>query len=155
MKRFTNFWRRRLAGTCIVAVAGLFLVNGEEPLKGGRFTLIGTTTAGGGRAGGGVFAVDGVAGQTSTAASSGGNFQVTGGLVGVVVIPGEVAITVETTADGMARLSWPSTAVGFQLEFAAQLGPQPDWKPVLPAPTGNVFSTPMNQPYRFFRLHKP
>jgi hypothetical protein len=38
------------------------------------------------------------------------------------------------------------------LEFTSELTPQPDWKPVEPAPSGNVFTTSMTQTPRFFRL---
>lgn len=153
MIRFTRTWRRPLA--VAFAGAGLLLLGAEEPLKGGKFILTGTTTGGGGRAGGGNFSVNAAVGQPSTTSSQGGNYQLTGGLLGVVVVPGEVVITVERTEEGSTRLTWPSTAVGFQLQSASQLGPQPDWKPVEPAPPGNVFLTPTDQPLRFFRLRKP
>lgn len=126
-----------------------------QSLTGGSFSLTGGTTAGGGRGAGGAYALEGSAGQTTTDTSSGGTYQVTGGLLGVVIVPGEVTVTIETTADGQARLTWPSTAVGFQLQFTGQLGASPDWKAVEPPPTGNAFITPMDQPLRFFRLHKP
>jgi hypothetical protein len=154
-----HFRRRMTLGRLLWTAAACALAGGipslSQSLSGGSFRLTGGTTAGGGHGAGGSYSLEGSAGQTATETSSGGTFQLTGGLLGVVIVPGEVTVTIETTADGQARLTWPSTAVGFQLQFSGHLGSSPNWKAVEPAPTGNVFLTPMDQPLRFFRLHKP
>lgn len=140
-----------------LALAAVWLLQSAdaEPLRGGTFQLIGTTTGGSVRAGGGGFQVEGAVGQPDTGTSRGGPFTVTGGILGVVIVPGDVALRVEKTEDGQAKLSWTAEAAGFQLQFATTLGTAPDWKPVEPVPDGNIFITPADQPLRFFRLHKP
>ena len=90
------------------ALAGL-LPSLAQSLTGGSFSLTGGTTGGGGSGSGGAYTLQGTAGQTTTETSSGGTYQVTGGLLGVVIVPGDVTVTIETTADGQARLTWPST----------------------------------------------
>jgi len=147
-------WVRLVLAPGLLAFASLVSL-AAGTLQGGSFTLTATPTGGGGRVGSAAYTVEGAVGQMATGKSNGGSYQLSGGILGVVVVPGEVTVTVETTGDGQARLTWPANAVGFQLQFAEQLGPSPDWKTVLPAPTGNTFVTPMDQPLRFFRLHKP
>lgn len=125
------------------------------PLTGDGFTLTGTVSGGGGRISGAPYVLQGSIAQVSTDSSSGGPYQLSGGLFGVVVVPGEVKLTVERMPDGQTRLSWPADAAGFVLQFRSQLGTGPDWQPVVPAPTGNTFLTPTDQPLRLFRLHRP
>lgn len=126
-----------------------------EPLGGGGYSLNGGPVTGGGQSGGGTFAVAGAAGQTSVAVSKGGTFTVTGGLVGVTVVPGDVTLELTITDDGNAKLTWSGNATGYVLEFSPTVGEFANWQPVTPAPTGNTFTTPFNQPLRFFRLRKP
>jgi len=126
-----------------------------EPLGGGRFTLNGRPVTGGGQSGGGTFAVAGAAGETAFGPLSGGAFQVTGGLIGVAVVPDDVTPELVLTDDGNARLEWSADAAGYVLQFSPTLGPTANWQPVSPTPTGNSFITPFNQSLRFFRLHKP
>ena len=149
----THFTRRcqLIAWAC----AGAVLLPAEaDPLTGGNFTLTGAVSGGGGRLSGAAYAVEGAVAQVSTDSASGGAYQLTGGLFGVVVVPGEVAVTIERMPDGQARLSWPADPAGFVLQFTSQLGVEPDWQPVVPAPTGNFFLTPTDQPLRLFRLHR-
>jgi hypothetical protein len=125
-----------------------------EPLGGGSYTLNGGPVTGGGQSGGGTFAVAGGAGETAVGPLSGGTFQVTGGLIGVAVVPGDVALEF-TTTDGQVTLSWPTDAVGYVLEFTSQVGELASWQPVTPAPAASRFTTPFDQPLRFFRLRRP
>lgn len=126
-----------------------------ESLGGGRFTLNGGPVTGGGQSGGGAFAVAGAAGNAPSAVSQGGTFTVAGGLVGVAVVPGDVTPELTLTDDGNARLTWSGDATGYVLQFSPALGAAANWQPVIPAPTGNSFTTPFSQSLRFFRLHKP
>jgi hypothetical protein len=126
-----------------------------EPLSGGRFSLNGGPVTGAGQSGGGTFAVAGAPGETATGPLSGGSFRVIGGLVGVAVVPGDFALTIDFTADGQARIGWPAEATGYVLEFTPSVGEFANWQPVTPAPAGNSHTTPHDQPLRFFRLNRP
>lgn len=125
-----------------------------EPSRGGNFALTGAVTSGGGRAAGTGFALEGSAGQPSVQSSTGGNYQLSGGLLGIIIVPGDVLLTIERLDNGEAKLSWPASATGFVLEFASQVSEPANWQPVEPAPTGNNFQTPVNQPLRFYRLSR-
>jgi hypothetical protein len=125
-----------------------------EPSRGGSFALTAAVTSGGGRAAGPGFALEGSAGQPSVQTSTGGNYQLSGGLLGVILVPGDVLLTIERLDTGEAKLSWPASATGYALEFATQLGEPAGWQPIVPAPVGNNFQTPLNQPLRFYRLHR-
>ncbi len=136
--------------------AGLLLLPlWAGPLTGDPFTVTGAVSGGGGRISGGGYSIQGAVAQTATDSSRGGPYQLSGGLFGVVIVPGEVRLTLERMPDGQTRLSWPADATGFVLQSRAQFGAGPDWQPVVPAPTGNSFITPTDQPLRLFRLHKP
>lgn len=125
-----------------------------ETLSGGSFTLEGGPVAGGGPAGGDPFGLDGSAGETATGALAGGTFEVTGGLLGMAVGPGEVALDF-TATDSQITLTWPADAAGYGLEFTPVIGDAANWQPVTPTPPANTYATPFNPPLRFFRLHKP
>lgn len=134
-----------------LAAAGL----SAEPLSGGRFSLVGgPVTGGGGRSDGGSFAVAGGTGETSPALLTGGTYQVTGGLIGVAVVPGEVTLNL-IVEGGLVTLMWPAETAGFVLETTPAVGEFADWQPVTPAPVGNTHAAPVDQPFRFFRLRKP
>jgi hypothetical protein len=116
---------------------------------------VGGVASGGGKASGGDFAVDAAAGQPATGPLSGGDFQVTGGLVAVTVVTGgDLALRLSAT-DSQVTLSWPADASAYVLEFSPAVGDAANWQPVTPAPAGNSFTTPFNQPLRFYRLRKP
>ena len=125
-----------------------------DPSRGGNFALTAAVTSGGGRAAGSGFALEGSAGQPSVQTSTGGNYQLSGGLLGIIIVPGDVLLTIERLDTGEAKLSWPASATGYVLEFASQISEPPNWQPVEPAPTGNNFQTPLDQPLRFYRLHR-
>lgn len=127
-------------------------------LRGGSYRLIGSPTGGGGRSDGGDFWVVGSILTPAQGVSKRGGFEVMGGLVGVYALPviaGEVPLLVDRTADGQALLSWPASAAGYQLEVSTALGPEAVWQAVSPAPEGNTYTTPYDQPARFYRLRKP
>ncbi len=125
-----------------------------EPSRGGSFALTAAVTSGGGRASGPGFALEGSAGQPSVQTSSGGNYQLSGGLLGIIIVPGDVLLTIERLDTGEAKLSWPASATGFVLQFASQISDPANWQPVDPAPSGNSFQTPFDQPLRFYRLSR-
>ncbi|MBN9693807.1 MAG: hypothetical protein J0M24_26500 [Verrucomicrobia bacterium] len=144
-----NFPVRAFSLAVILATASV-----AEPSRGGSFALTAAVTSGGGRAAGPGFALEGSAGQPSVQTSTGGNYQLSGGLLGVIIVPGDVLLTIEHLDTGEAKLTWPASATGYVLEFAAQLTEPAGWQPVVPAPVGNNFQTPLNQPLRFYRLHR-
>lgn len=151
--------QRRGEGVALALAFALWLAPGipgsADTLEGGRFSLSGTVTSGGGVAAGARFTLDGAIGQPDTETSRGGPFQLTGGLRGPVVIPGDAELQVELLAEGKALLTWPSEAAGFLLESATQLGQASDWSPVQPAPTNNTLVVPADGPLRFYRLRRP
>ncbi len=138
----------------ILLLTTLCLRTSAQPLGGGQFTLSGGPATGGGQSGGGTFAVAGAPGETATGPLIGGSFSVTGGLVGVAIVPGDFALEFSAN-DGQVTLTWPVDAAGYVLEFTPVIGEAADWQPVAPAPVGNTFTTPFNQPLRLFRLRKP
>jgi hypothetical protein len=148
--------------TFATALAGLTLAFGlfsagllsAQSIGGGQFTLRGGPVTGGGQSGGGVFAVAGAPADATSAPLKGGTFEVTGSLIGVAVVPGDVALEYVTT-EGQVTLTWPDDGVAYVLEFTSDFSEFAEWQPVIPAPTGTTFTTPFNQPLRFFRLRKP
>lgn len=140
---------------------GAFLVLGltaatlrAGPSVGGDFSLEGGLGFGGGSSGGGEFIVEADDDPISGFALSGGDFRIEGNLMGIAVVPGEVALSLIANGD-QATLTWPGSATDYVLEFTADIGNLADWRPVDPAPVGTAYTTPFNQPLRFFRLRKP
>lgn len=123
---------------------------------GGVFSLAGNLAGGGGVSSGGGFILNGAVTQPGIRGSAGGAFELTAGLFGIAVIPdpGTPQIAVRFTEDKLAELSWDVDASGFVLEFSPSVGPDAVWQPVSPAPTGNTFVTPCQQPARFFRFRQ-
>lgn len=147
--------RRRLllGGFLAIGLAASALRAG--PSVGGDFSLEGGVATGGGQAAGGDFSVEASVGETATGPLTGGGFEVTGGLIGVAVVPGDFALTIGFTPDGQVLIGWPAEASGYVLESTPTVGEFTNWQPVTPAPAGNTFTTPHDQPLRFFRLHQP
>ncbi len=60
--------------------------------------------------------------------------------------------------DTTATISWPAPSTGFVLESAANLG-APDWRTAAEVPTTHngrwEVTVSLDQPGRYFRLHKP
>lgn len=124
------------------------------PSVGGDFSVEGSVTSGTGASAGGGFALETEVSDPVGAPLRGGDFEVSGVLVGVAVVPGEVALNLTVTGD-LATLTWPGEAADYVLEFADGIAGVADWQPVTPAPVGNVHTTHFNQPLRFFRLRRP
>jgi hypothetical protein len=126
-----------------------------DPAAGGDFSLSGAAVTGGGASRSGEFSLTGTAGEPATGQVAGGEFTLIGGLIGAIVMPGDVVLELVRTADGAARLSWSGDTAGLVLESTAGLGPAANWQPVDPAPTGTSYPVPFNQPARFYRLRTP
>jgi len=154
-----NLTEPRRAWGLLILISALGLLTAPlsaQSLGGGQFTLNGgPVTGGGGKSDGGQFAVTGGSGETSPAPLTGGTFEVTGGLVGVAVVLDDVTPELIITDTGEARLTWSAETTGYVLESTTNVGEFADWEPVSPAPAGNTYTTPFNQPLRFFRLRKP
>lgn len=136
----------RLAG-----LLGALLHNG---MAGAEFTLQGTVVSGGGRSSSAEFALQGMARLEAGAPATGGGFALTGGLVGVYVVPGPVALLATPLDSGDMRLSWSAEAAGYTLQFSDALGADTLWQPVELPPGERAFVTPANRPARFFRLQR-
>lgn len=143
-----------LALALVLGPAG-FVPLAADTLQGGAFSLNGSVTGGGGVAGADRFSLQGTIGLATPDTARGGPFELTGGLFGLVLVPGDVELQVEVRSDGTALLTWPGEASGFLLESASQLGPSADWRPLDPAAVDNSFVAPTDGPLRFFRLRKP
>lgn len=117
--------------------------------------LTGAPAAGGTSQGGG-YAITGYVAAAGANTSSGGEFDLTCGLIGTYgATGGSVALQVELTPEGNVRLWWPANAAGYRLEFTPALGPGAAWQAVEPAPVGNSFTTGPVQAARFYRLRQP
>jgi hypothetical protein len=85
--------------------------------------------------------------------SSGGEFDLTCGLVGAYVVPRDDArLMAQLTGDGRVRIWWSPELVGYQLESTAALGSASGWQAVQPAPAGNSFFVEPDGPARYYRL---
>jgi len=126
-----------------------------QQASGGNFAVRGSAEhSGGGTSRGGAFSVTGVIGQPAAGALSGGTFQIAGGLIGVYALPtagGDAALTI-TRANGSAIIGWDKN--GYVLETRMAFGAAGVWEAVTPAPIERSYTTPINQPARFFRLRK-
>lgn len=142
----------------LVRVSSLTLVAATlhaDPLTGGSFVLVGAPAAGG-TARGGDFVLNGYVAAAGANTSSGVDFALTCGLLGVYTPPsGTVELRAEPTASGQVRIWWPADATGYRLEFTPALGPTPAWQAVEPAPEGNEYVTAPVQPAWFYRLRRP
>ncbi|MBN8247315.1 MAG: hypothetical protein J0L84_07710 [Verrucomicrobia bacterium] len=144
----------RISGLLVLVLVLTAIAVWGGPSVGGDFSLEGSLTSGTGSSAGGDFALETEVSDTADVALRGGDFEVSGILVGVAVVPGEVALNLTVTGD-LATLTWPAEAADYVLEFADGIAGVADWQPVTPAPVGTVHTTPFNQPLRFFRLRRP
>ncbi|MCC7376900.1 MAG: hypothetical protein IT581_19735 [Verrucomicrobiales bacterium] len=146
-----------MMGVALGALGVLSLGSVQGSLGGGAYTLDGNLAGGGGLSKGGNYTLVGAVTQPGTGGSAGGNYELTAGLFGPIVVrlPGTPGINMRFTDDKLAELSWEQDATGFVLEFSATVGPDANWQPVSPQPTGQSFITPCQQPARFFRFRKP
>jgi len=145
-----------LRPTLLVAlVFGLIaLPSHSDSLTGGPYLVSGGPVSGGGTSAGGKFVVDGFAGH-ATGKLAGGIFEVTGGLLDVMIVPGDVTILIRLDPANQATLTWIPSSSGYILESTLQLGDVASWQPVTPAPAGNAYAVPVDQSVRFFRLRQP
>jgi hypothetical protein len=69
-----------------------------------------------------------------------------------------IAIGVKMQPGNALVMTWPTNAVGFQLESTTNLGPTTNWTPVVGAPTivnsQNVLTNSNTVHGMFFRLHQ-
>lgn len=146
------------SGLLLVVAVAVSLVCLAHPAgaqsTGGDFVLHGTPAIGGGEAGGGNFALSGQVTPAGGTPSSGGEFTLRGGAIGLYVVPGEVKLTVTRDDRGDAVLTWPADGDGFVLEYTGTLGAEPQWQAVTPSPAGRRYVTPFDQPLRLFRLRR-
>ena len=126
------------------------------PLTGGSYAVIGAPTGGGGNSSGGNYALAGWLASTGAGTSTGQEFELTCGLFSLYGVPvGDVALKVQVTADGRARIWWPAGIPGYQLEYASSIGPGANWQEVFPMPVDHNYFVPPDQSARFFRLRRP
>jgi hypothetical protein len=112
---------------------------------------------GGGTCTGSVYSVSGTIGQPDAGAMSGGSYSVTGGFWALFSVqsPGAPLLKIVLTATNTAVVSWPASAMGFNLQQNLDLGSS-NW--TTPAETVNNNGTTkfiiVSQPTgkRFFRL---
>jgi len=141
-----------LAVAVVAAIVGVAMPLAAQPLTGGPFVLVGAPAAGG-TSQGGSYSISGYIASAGAETSSGGNFDLTCGLIAVyLVTSGDVPLSVQLTAAGDVRIWWPADVTGYQLESTTTLGLGATWEPVTPAPAGNEFITSPGGPTRFFRL---
>lgn len=116
-------------------------------------------SGGGGVSTGGAYSVSGTIGQHDAAlTSTGGNYSLTGGFWGVYAIQaaGAPLLTITNSAN-IIVISWPSSAVGFNLQMNTDPATT-NWT-TAPAPTDNgvIKFITINAPTgnRFYRLKSP
>ena len=120
-----------------------------------------TVDGGGGISTGGVYAVNGTAGQPDAGVMVAGSYSVVGGfwgLISAVQIPGGPLLTVRRTQTNAVVVSWPSPATGFSLQEANDLTTS-SWN----TPFESIFDNGTNKfiivnppaGNRFYRLFKP
>ena len=137
-----------------LASAG-FLRLSADPLTGGPCVLVGDISAGGGTSSGGSLAISGWVASAGAGTSTGADYELTCGLLGIHVVPPDaVSLRVGLTVGGDVRLWWPVEVTGYQLESTAALESSADWQPVEPQPSRNDYIADPFQPVRFFRLRQ-
>ena len=147
--------RRTLAAAATVALTSAPLPLGAAPLTGGPYVLVGAPATGGTSQGGG-YNLTGYVAAAGADTSSGADFDLTCGLLGIYYGPsGEATLKAALTAGGEVRIWWAAELADYTLESTTTLGPGADWEPAEPAPAGNEYITNPAQPTRFFRLRRP
>ena len=118
-----------------------------------------TIDGGGGSSTGGVYAVSGTIGQPDAGGPmTNGLYSVTGGFWALfgVQMSGAPTLTITPAAPGFAILSWPVTALNFQLQETTNLALPNSWSPVAqPAVTNGAqisVTVPASADRKFFRL---
>lgn len=144
-----------LLGTAVLTFTGP--ASGQA--AGGEFRLTAQVVGGGGSSQGGDFVLRGAVSHSASGRSVSlldPPFQVIGGVLGglLAVPPARPQMQVRFTADKLAELTWDVDIAGYVLEFSSSFGPSADWQLVSPQPVGTSFTTPCQQPARFFRLRR-
>jgi hypothetical protein len=120
-----------------------------------------TIDGGGGTSTGGVYSVRGTIGQPDAGKMSGGNYSLEGGFWSVVAIQTSGAPLLSLTRSNNAVIvSWPLSAIGFNLEQTTALSALSNsWTTISPPYSTNEtsFYVPIPSPtgQTYFRLHKP
>ena len=159
--RFPIVDRARTGFRIIAVLAGLCPVGAgavaRGDLEGGGFKLTGAISGGGGgSSAGGPFQISGWVSTGPDSVMSGGSFVLQGGLAPPEIVPEDrPSIRAVFTLDKAVAMTWSAASAGYVLEFSASLGPDAAWTPVNPQPTGATFTSPCQQPARYFRLRKP
>jgi hypothetical protein len=114
---------------------------------------------GGGTSAGGQFSVSGTIGQPDAGALSGGVFKLEGGFwsgIRVLQMPDAPVLKIQLTPGGLAIISWPLNANGFQLEETTTLAQANSWtptlQPVVNTGTDHTVTVPAAAGYKCFRL---
>jgi hypothetical protein len=120
-----------------------------------------TIDGGGGTSTGGVYSVSGTIGQPDAGKMSGGNFSLEGDFWSVVAIqtPGAPILSLSRSNNAVI-VSWPLSAIGFNLERSATLSALSNsWTTISPPYSTNATSfyvpIPSLTGQTYFRLHKP
>jgi hypothetical protein len=117
---------------------------------------------GGGTSTGGVYSVTGTIGQPATAISANGQYTVSGGFWGDIVVvqtPGAPLLSLLRSGTN-AMLAWNAAAgSGFVLQVTPSLTPVAAWnaetQPVILNNGTNTVTVPLSPAPRFYRLRKP
>lgn len=113
---------------------------------------------GGGTISGGGYTLSGTVGQPDAGNLAGGNFSLTGGFWSIVQSSGAPVLQIKPM-DGAIIVSWPLSAIGYNLEQASVPVLPNSWTTISPPYSTNTTSSylrivsPTGQ--SFFRLHKP
>lgn len=148
--------RSRLARlAAALSCAALLPAPVAGPLAGGPYAVLGAP-GGGGKSAGGNFVIAGWVAAAGAGTSSGDEFDLTCGLIGLYTPPADdLGLQVAWTPDGRVRIWWSPTLVGYQLESVSGLAGGAAWQVVATEPGGNSFITEPDGPARFYRLRKP
>lgn len=118
-----------------------------------------TIAGGGGTSTGGGYSLSGTIGQPDAGlAMTGGNFSLTGGFWSLFAVqtPGAPLLTITLTSTNTALLSWPVSALNFQLHENTNLALPNGWSPVAqPTLTNGAqisLTIPASAERKFFRL---
>jgi hypothetical protein len=114
---------------------------------------------GGGTSAGGEFSVSGTIGQADAGTLSGGGFKLEGGFwsgIRLLQMPDAPVLKIQLIPGGLAIISWPLNASGFQLEETTMLAQPNSWtptpQPVVNTGTDHTVTVPAAAANKCFRL---
>ena len=142
------------ATVCLLAAAASISLHAQS--SGGNYTIIGGIYPGAATVSGGTYGVSGWIATSGGGTSSGSDYDLTYGLLGLWVLDvDDVTLNVALTSVNAVRIWWDTTVTGYQLEHSAAVGPHASWTAV-PEPTvGNQYTASPTDAGRYFRLRKP